>query len=59
MLGGWLDFTLIYNGLLSGLLYGSYLPVDRFSAKSRKLTTLIFASLTIVDKTNEMASTSV
>ena len=48
MLGGWLDFTLMYNGLLSGLSYGSYLPVDRFSVKSRKLTTLIFASLTML-----------
>ena len=31
MLGGWLEFTLMYNGLLSGLLYGLYLPVARFS----------------------------
>ena len=22
MLGGWLEFTFMYNGLLSGLLYG-------------------------------------
>ena len=27
MLGGWLDFKLMHNGLLSGFLYGSYLPV--------------------------------
>ena len=47
MLGGWLDFTLMYNGLLSGLLYGSYLPVDGFSVKSRKLATLRFVSLTM------------
>ena len=40
MLGGWLELTLMYNGLLSGFLYGLYLPVDRFSVKSRKLTTL-------------------
>ena len=45
MLGGWLEFTLMYNGLLSGLLYDSYLPVDRFIVKSRKLTTLRFVSL--------------
>ena len=30
MLGGWLEFSLMYNGLLSGLLYGIYLPDDRF-----------------------------
>ena len=48
MWGGWLEFTLTYNGLLSGLLYGLYLPVDRFSVKSRQLATLRFASLTIL-----------
>ena len=48
MLGGWLDFTLMYNGLLSALLYGSYLPVDWFSIKSRKLATLRFVSLTML-----------
>ena len=48
MLGGWLEYTLIYNGLLSGLLYGSYLSVDRFSVKSRKLATLRFVSLTML-----------
>ena len=32
------------NGLLSGLLYGSYLPVDMFNVKSRKLKTLRFVS---------------
>ena len=48
MLGGWLEFTLLYNGLLSGLLYGLYLPVDRFSVKSRKLTTLRFVSRTML-----------
>ena len=47
MLSGWLEFTLMYNGLLSGLLYGSYLPVDRFRAKSRKLKTLRFVSLMV------------
>ena len=47
MLGGWLELTLMYNGLLSGFLYGLYLPVDRFSVKSRKLTTLWFVSLTM------------
>ena len=46
MLGGWLEFTLMYNGLLSGLLDGSYLPVHRCSVKSRKLTTLRLVSLT-------------
>ena len=35
MLGGWLEFTFMYNDLASGLLYGLYLPVDRFSVKSR------------------------
>ena len=45
MLGGWSEFTLMYNGLSSGLLYGLYLPVDRFSVKSRKLATLRFVSL--------------
>ena len=48
MLGGWLEFTLMYNGLLSGLLYGLYLPVHRFSGKSRKLTTSRFVSLTML-----------
>ena len=48
MLGGWLEYTLIYNGLLSDLLYGSYLSVDRFSVKSRKLSTLRFVSLTML-----------
>ena len=48
MWGGWLEFTLTYNGLLSGLLYGLYLPVDRFSVKSRQLATLRFASLTML-----------
>ena len=48
MLGRWLEFTLMYNGLLSGLLYGSYLPVHRFSVKSGKLTTLRFVSLTVL-----------
>ena len=45
MLGGWLEFTLMYNGLSSDLLYGSYLLVDRFSVKSRKFKTLRFVSL--------------
>ena len=40
MLRRWLESTLMYCGLLSGLLYGSYLLVHRFSVKSRKLTTL-------------------
>ena len=40
VLGGWLDFTLMYNGLLSGSLYGLHLPIDRFSVKPGKLTTL-------------------
>ena len=48
ILGGWLEFTLLYNGLLSGLLYGLRLPVDRFSVKSRKLTTLRFVSRTML-----------
>ena len=48
MWGGWLEFTLTYNGLLSGLLYGLYLPVDRFGVKSRQLATLRFASLTML-----------
>ena len=48
MLGGWLEFTLMCNCLLSDLLYGLYLPVDRFSVKSRKLTTLRFVSLTML-----------
>ena len=47
-LGGWLEFTLMYNGLLSGLLYGLYLLADRFTVKSRKLTTLRFISLTML-----------
>ena len=45
MLGGWLEFTLMYNGLSSDLLYASYLLVDRFSVKSRKFKTLRFVSL--------------
>ena len=48
MLGGWLEFTLMYNGLSSDLLYGSYLLVDRFSVKSRKFKTLRFVSLTML-----------
>ena len=48
MLGEWLQFTLMYNELLQGLLYGSYLPVDRFSVKSKKLTTLRFVSLAVL-----------
>ena len=36
MLGGCLGFTLMYNGLLSGLLYGSFLPFDRFGVKFRQ-----------------------
>ena len=48
LLGGWLEFTLMYNGLLSGFLYDLYLPVDRLSVKSRKLTTLRFVSLTML-----------
>ena len=31
ILGGCLEFTLMQNGLLSGLLCGLYLPVARFS----------------------------
>ena len=48
MLHEWLKFTLMYNGLLSGLLCCSYSPVDRLSVKSRKLTTLRFVSLTML-----------
>ena len=48
MLGGWLEFTLMYNGLSSDLLYGSYLLVDRFSVKCRKFKTLRFVSLTML-----------
>ena len=48
MLGGWLEFTLMYNSLLSGLLYGSCLPVGRFSVKSRKSPTSRFVSLTML-----------
>ena len=48
MLGGWLEFTLMYNGLSSDLLYASYLLVDRFSVKSRKFKTLRFVSLTML-----------
>ena len=43
-----LFWSLMYKGLLSGLLYRSYLPVDRFSVKSRKLATLRFVSLTML-----------
>ena len=43
-----LVWSLMYKGLLSGLLYRSYLPVDRFSVKSRKLATLRFVSLTML-----------
>ena len=43
-----IDVKLMQNCLLSELLYGSYLPVDRFSVKSRKLTTLRFVSLTML-----------
>ena len=48
MLSGWLEFTLMYHGLLSGLLNGLYLPVDRFSVKSEKLTALRLVSLTML-----------
>ena len=48
MLSGWLEFTLMYHGLLSGLLYGLYLSVDRFSVKSKKLTALRLVSLTML-----------
>ena len=38
----------MYNGLLSGLLHDSYLPVDRFSVKSRKvLSVKSFPDLTL------------
>ena len=49
MWDGWLEFTLMYNGFISGLLFGLYLPVDRFSVKSRKSTTLRFVSLTMLN----------
>ena len=44
MLDGWLELALMCNGLLSGLLYGSYLPVDMFNVKSKKLKTLRLVS---------------
>ena len=44
-----LHIDVMYNGFLSGLLYGSFLPVDRFSVKSRKLITLRFVSLAILN----------
>ena len=39
----------MYNGFISGLLFGLYLPFDRFSVKSRKSTTLRFVSLTMLN----------
>ena len=36
---GWFDFV-IYTGILSGFLYGRYVPVSKFISTSRKLTIL-------------------
>ena len=48
MFGGWLETMLIYNGLLSGFLYGWYLPVFKFRVTSRKLTAFKFVSQVIL-----------
>ena len=46
--GEWLASMLIYNGILSGLLQGWYLPVVRFRVTPRNLTAFKFVSQVIL-----------
>ena len=48
ILGGWFDFTLIYRGILSGLLQVLYLPVVKSSVTSKKFKISRLASQAIL-----------
>ena len=49
IVGGWFDFLLIYTGILSGFLYGQYVPVSKFISTPTKLTILTLVCIVIFE----------
>ena len=48
MAGGWLEFLIMYTGVLLGFLYVWYVSVSKLKVASRKSTNLKFASTAIL-----------